>query len=157
MQALWANVQSLLTAYDARVKTVRASTLGFRHHPGLHAHREAAIAQIDSLLSSNSFEEVLPLLADLGAHAEESLLYLQRYHWLLLYSVVVLLYVLWMLWVLLELLKDGGPEANGWTSETWRDVVWKAEAVVYCSMAIALAVLASLEVPVRTSSARTRT
>lgn len=150
VQALWANVQSLLSAYDARATTVHASTLFFRHHPGLQAHRGTATAAIEEMLAMRMYAQALPMISELGHHAEASLLYLQRYHWLLLYSVVVAQYVLWILWVMLELLRDGGGgQAGANDSGVWADVVRKAEVTVYGVMAIVLAVLANLKVPVR--------
>lgn len=148
LQALWANVRSLLSAYDARAEAVRASTLFFRHHPGLQAHREAATARIEQLLGSGSFEQAVLLVSELGIHAEASLLYLQRYHWLLLYSVVVAQYVLWMAWVMLELVQDGGGDGRLEVPAGWMELARKAEVVVWAVLAVLLAILAKLTVPV---------
>lgn len=148
-QALWANVRSLLSAYDARAETVRASTLFFRHHPGLQAHRAAATAEIEELIAGGAFEQALGLVSELGVHAEASLLYLQRYHWLLLYSVVVAQYMLWMAWVMLELVQDGGGDGRVEVAAGWMELARKAEVAVWAVLAVVLAILARLTVPVR--------
>lgn len=153
MQALWANVKSLLSAYDARAQTVRKATLLFRHHPGLQASRAGITAQIAELLQMQRFEEALPAIVDLGRHAEASLLYLQRYHWLLLYTVIVVQYLLWMLWLVLEVLRDGGvsaaaPGADDGATAAWVAWAWKAELGLHAAAAVAFGVMMTLGVPV---------
>jgi hypothetical protein len=90
-------VQSLLAAYDVHEKRVRASTFSFVPFPPFKQHRARLAAAITSQLSEGCYESALPLIRDLATKAEASLLYLNRYHWRMLYGVVVVSYMAWML------------------------------------------------------------
>lgn len=104
MQALWANVQSLLAAHDKHEQRVAASTFFFAPFPAFAQHRHSTAARIEHLLSAGSHDAALDLIRQLGAEAEEALLYLNRYHWKPLYAVVVAAYIAWGLILVAQLL-----------------------------------------------------
>jgi Phosphatidylinositolglycan class N (PIG-N) len=148
VQALWANVRSLLTAYDALETRVAKSTFGFVPDPGLAGNREWLSLEVDSQLASGRHEEALAAAQELAAHAEASLLYLQRYHWKVLYSAVLASYVAWMVALVAVLLSTEGGSKTGPAGRASLVGAGPVQVVLAIG-AVAAAVLMQLTIPVR--------
>jgi hypothetical protein len=149
VQALWASVQSLLAAYDVHEKRVCASTFSFVPFLPFQQHRARLTAAISSALSEARYNDAMPMIRELGASAEASLLYLNRYHWRLLYSVVVATYVAWMLLLTCQLVqKSSAFSVIEQSSLAQRAGRLAAAAIVGVGCAAALAIK-DLHIPVR--------
>lgn len=146
VQALWANVQSLVAAHDKHERRVAASTFLFAPFPTFAQRRHSTAARIKLLLAAGRHAAALPLIRQLGADAEEALLYLNRYHWKALYGVVVATYVAWVLVLLAQLAPQPAERRQGVQQASVALV-----ATVLAAGGIVAAAMLRLSVPVRLS------
>lgn len=149
MQALWACVRSLLAAHDTLQARVRQSAFSFAPHPGLAQQRQQLAQAVMRSVASAQPSAALPHLHRLGVLAEDSLQYLQRYHWKALYGSVLACYVLWALALLLRLLRHQGAQAGSEGARAGRRPLLAAIVVLSGGSAGALL---TLRLPVRRCS-----
>ena len=145
VQALWANVRSLLAAHDVHAATVRASTINYRPHSMLHLRRSNLTEGIQAALAQHDSATALRLAQELGRLAEDALLYLQRYHWKVLYATVVATYGTWIVALLIYLFGDGPVPA------TWVPRRQRLQAGLASVTVATAAVLTTLTLPVCSS------
>lgn len=148
MQALWACIKSLLAAHDTLQERVRQSTFSYGPHPGLAALRQQLTARIDSNLAARQYSAATPDLHALGQLAEDSLQYLQRYHWKALYATILACYALWALALVLHLLRQQAAAAGAAQAPRAQRV---ALTVVATLSAASAAALLPLRLPVRST------
>ena len=139
-------MESLLAAHDALEQRVKRSTFIYQPDVHLTSHRSDLKRNITAALQQHEFSDAIIPVRELGSLAEQSLLYLQRYHWKLLYGVVLVCYIAWMLALLTHLAEPADHPAEASQGLQQRPV----QAVLAVGVAAA-AIMSQLTIPVRPS------
>ncbi|GAA6035289.1 hypothetical protein JCM8097_008800 [Rhodosporidiobolus ruineniae] len=123
--AALANAKQLLAEAEAKSEEKRSHTLGFRPFPELVQDPPAGtqsaakhVHDLEELLEKGEFAEVEKRSVELGEVALRASLYVQKYDWLLLRSVVTAGYVGFITFVALSILRSQSPSSASPRSST---------------------------------------